>query len=61
MFRIRNLVIIVLILALVYALSPPERKKRWKDKGREFVRALAISLVIYWIYMIFRYLYRHGS
>lgn len=55
MFRFRTLVLLGLVIALVYALAPPERKRRWLDKGREIVKALAISIVIYWIYMLVVY------
>jgi hypothetical protein len=55
MFRFRTLVLLGLVIFLVYALAPPERKRRWLDKGREIVKALAISIVIYWIYMFIVY------
>jgi hypothetical protein len=42
------------------ALAPAERKRRWLDRLRELGRALALSLVIYWVYMLARYLYQHG-
>jgi hypothetical protein len=58
--KVRNLVVIVLIIAVVYALAPAERKRRWHDRLREFGRALAVSLVIYWIYMIVRFLYQRA-
>lgn len=57
MLKVRNLVVIALLIGVVYALAPPERKRRWLDRLREFGRALAFSLVIYWIYMIARFLY----
>lgn len=58
MFRFRTLVLLALVIAVVYALAPPERKRRWIDRGREIVKALAISLVIYWIYMLVVYFVR---
>lgn len=60
MLRLRNVAVIVLLIAVVYALSPPDRKKRWLDKGRELVRALALSLIIYWIYMLILFFARRG-
>ena len=59
MVRIRNVIELLLILAVIYALPPEERKKRWLDKLREFGRALTLSLVIYWVFMLLRYLYQH--
>jgi hypothetical protein len=58
--KVRNLVIIVLIIGVIYAVAPPERKRRWLDRFREFGRAIALSLVIYWIYMIARFLYQRS-
>lgn len=60
MLKVRNLVIIVLIIGVIYALAPSERKRRWLDRLREFGRAIAISLLIYWIYMIARFLYQRS-
>ena len=60
MLRLRNVAVIVLLIAVVYALAPPDRKKRWLDKGRELVRALALSLIIYWIYMLILFFTRRG-
>jgi uncharacterized membrane protein YbhN (UPF0104 family) len=60
MLRLRNVAVIALLIAAVYALAPPDRKKRWLDKGRELVRALALSLVIYWIYMLILFFARRG-
>jgi hypothetical protein len=44
---------------VVYALAPAEKKRRWLDRIREFGRALTLSLVIYWVYMLVRYIYQH--
>ncbi|HXV63376.1 MAG TPA: hypothetical protein VEK15_21935 [Vicinamibacteria bacterium] len=60
MFRARTLVILALVIAIVYGLTPPERKKRWKDKLRELGRALAVSIVIYWVYMLILYFFRQS-
>ncbi len=54
MIRLRNLAIVVLLAAVVYAIVPRERKSRLRGKVREFGRALVISLALYWILMIFR-------
>ncbi len=59
MLRIRNIAVLVVLIAVVYALAPAEKKRRWLDRLREFGRALTLSLVIYWIYMLVRYLYQH--
>lgn len=54
MIRVRNLAIVVLIAAAVYAVVPARRKARLAGKLREFGRALVISLVLYWLLMIGR-------
>jgi hypothetical protein len=59
MLRLRNVIALLGILVGIYLLAPPERKKRWRDRLRELGRALALSLVIYWVYMLARYLYQH--
>jgi hypothetical protein len=59
MLRVRNVLVILGILTVVYALAPAEKKKRWRGKLRELGRALTLSLVIYWIYMLARYLYQN--
>ena len=51
MLRIRAIVTILLLIGVIYALAPAERKKRWSDKLRELAKALALSLVLYWAYM----------
>jgi hypothetical protein len=60
MLRVRNVVVLLLIIALVYALAPAERKKRWRDRLKELGRALTLSLLIYWLYMLVRYLYQRS-
>jgi hypothetical protein len=59
MLKIRNIAVLLALIAVVYALAPAERKRRWLDRLREFGRALTLSLVIYWIYMLVRYLYQN--
>lgn len=59
MLRVRNIAVLVVLIAVVYALAPAEKKRRWLDRLREFGRALTLSLVIYWLYMLVRYLYQH--
>jgi hypothetical protein len=54
MLRLRNVIVLVLIIAAVYALAPAEKKRRWHDRLRELGRALTLSLVIYWLYMLAR-------
>lgn len=58
MLRIRAIAIIVLLIGAIYALAPAARKKRWLDKLRELGKALAISLVVYWMYMFVLYYVR---
>jgi uncharacterized membrane protein YbhN (UPF0104 family) len=60
MLRIRAIVTILLLIAAIYAFTPLERKRRWLDKLRELARALAISLVVYWIYMFVVYFLRQS-
>jgi hypothetical protein len=36
-------------------------ERRWLDRIREFGRALTLSLVIYWVCMLVRYIYRTGD
>jgi hypothetical protein len=58
MLKLRTVVVLILIIGVVYALAPAERKRRWLDRLREFGRALTLSLVIYWLYMLARYIYQ---
>ena len=51
MLRVRAIVTIVLLMSAIYALTPAERKRRWLDKLRELIKALTISMVLYWSYM----------
>ena len=54
MIRFRNVAIVAVLAAVVYALAPAARKARFLDKVREFGRALVISLVLYWLLIIGR-------
>ena len=54
MLRLRNLAIVVVLASAIYALLPGARKKRLLGKLREFGRALAIALVLYWLLIIGR-------
>ncbi len=60
MFRTRAVVTILLLIFAIYTFSPAERKKRWLDKLRELGKSLAISLVIYWLYMLAIYFLRQA-
>lgn len=60
MLRIRAIVSILLLIFLIYTFTPAERKRRWLDKLRELGKSLAISLVVYWIYMFIVYFWRQG-
>ena len=57
MLRVRNVAVLLALIAVLYALAPAEKKRRWLDRLRELGRALTLSLVIYWVYMLVRYLY----
>ena len=54
MIRFRNVAIVAVIAAAIYAVAPAGRKARFLDKLREFGRALVISLFLYWILIIGR-------
>ena len=58
MLRLRAIVVIALMIAVVYSLAPAERKRRWLDKLRELGKALALTMVIYWAYMLVLYFFR---
>jgi hypothetical protein len=60
MFRLRNVIVLLVLIGVLYAMAPAERKRRWLDRLRELGRALTLSLVIYWVYMLVRYLYQRG-
>jgi hypothetical protein len=60
MLRLRNVIVLLVIIGVVYALAPAERKRRWLDRLRELGRALTLTLVIYWLYMLVRYLYQRS-
>jgi len=59
MLKVRNIAVLLAIIAVIYALAPAEKKRRWLDRFRELGRALTLSLVIYWLYMLVRYVYQH--
>ena len=54
MLRFRSLFIVVSIAILFYWLSPPEKKRRIRQKIADFGVCLAIALALYWVYMIIR-------
>ena len=54
MIRFRNLAIVAGIAGVIYALTPAARKARFFDKLRELGRALALSLVLYWLLILGR-------
>jgi len=58
MLRIRAIVTLALLIAAIYAFTPAERKRRWLDKLRELAKALAISMVLYWVYLFTLYFLR---
>jgi hypothetical protein len=59
MLRVRNVAVLLALIAVLYALAPAEKKRRWLDRLRELGRALTLSLVIYWVYMLVRYLHQN--
>ncbi len=59
MLKVRNIAVLLALIVVVYAIAPAEKKRRWLDKFREFGRALTLSLVIYWVYMLVRHLYQN--
>lgn len=60
MFRMRAIVTLALLIAAIYALTPIERKRRWLDKLRELSKALAIAMVLYWVYLFALFFLRGG-
>lgn len=58
MFRIRAIVTLALLIVTIYAFTPLERKKRWLDKLRELAKALAIAMVLYWVYLFALFFWR---
>lgn len=46
------------MIGAIYAIAPAERKRRWLDKLKELAKALALSIVLYWIYMLAIYFLR---
>jgi uncharacterized BrkB/YihY/UPF0761 family membrane protein len=52
MFRIRTLIIIILIGTTVYWLLPDRRKRRIRDKLREAWFATIVALGLYWAFML---------
>ena len=54
MLRLRNLAIVVLAAAGIYAVIPKQRKVRVTGKVREFGKALILSLILYWILIVTR-------
>ncbi len=60
MFRIRAIVTLALLITAIYAFTPAERKRKWFDKARELAKALAISMVLYWVYLFALFFLREG-
>ena len=58
MFRIRVILILLLVGAAVYSLTPEERKRRWLDKLKEVAKAASLAILLYWIYMIGFFVWR---
>ena len=60
MFRIRAIVTLALLITAIYAFTPAARKQKWLDKLRELAKALAISMVLYWVYLFALFFLRDG-
>ena len=60
MFRIRAIVTLGLLITAIYAFTPAARKRKWFDKLRELAKALAISMVVYWVYLFALFFLREG-
>ncbi len=52
MFRIRVILILVVVAGLVYWLMPASRKERLRGKLNEIVRATVLAIILYWLYMV---------
>lgn len=52
MFRIRVILILVVVATFVYWLMPASRKERLRGKLNEIVRATVLAIILYWIYMV---------
>ena len=52
MFRIRTIIIIIAIAAVVYSLSPTHRKQRIKGKLREVWFATTLAIILDWVFML---------
>ena len=52
MFRIRVILILIVVAGLIYWLIPADRKERLRGKLQEIVRATVLAIVLYWIYMV---------
>ena len=59
MFRLRTILILVLVACFIYWLGPDERKRRVKDRAREVWVALVVSVILYWIYMLSLVIWRY--
>lgn len=59
MFRLRTILILVLIALVVYTLSPAERKQRLRGKLRELWTATVLALILYWAYMLAAAAWKH--
>ena len=51
MFRIRVILILISVAAIVYWLVPASRKEHLRGKLQEIVRATVLAIILYWIYM----------
>jgi hypothetical protein len=61
MFRIRTIIVIIAIAVVVYSLSPAHRKQRIKGKLREIWFATTLAIVLYWIFMLAAFAWKHWN
>ncbi len=54
MLRLRNAAVVLLLAGVVYAVLPAARKRRLSGKIREFLRALAVALALFWVLIVTR-------
>jgi hypothetical protein len=61
MLRIRTIIIIVTIAVIVYSLAPAKKKQRIKGKLREVWHATTLAIILYWVYMLAAFAWKHWT
>lgn len=59
MFRIRTIILIITMAVVVYSLIPAHRKQRIKSKLREVWHATTLAIILYWVYMLAAFAWKH--